>query len=538
MSDDGNASPCYLFFTSTQNPSESVDAENAFHEAADEEAASILCVLFNQRHGGDSGGRAFRYIPATALQVHEQIFFSESVGWASVYSDPDPTVYDPPPSRSLVERGRYSLQAVEWESLVLQQRSKRPNQRVAGDSPSLLAELLRAVEKHRLTFLYFARPVRRNPTSQAFWERLDDRHLPDGKIPSDDIEGTGEFLFRHRNVLDRFAQAAVSRFGSGKGRKPSRPDVDGKPIEIEGGSYPVWDLDADDCVYLDESASAVLAASTQLVRFDSKLSEVARQARFAAYDEGCQRWYADSRVRWEYLERLDACIQAMKNAEFERATERAEEVLIAFDRSKTSASPATTDQSKVDQMSEEKCDPRNVFVVYGRNDDAKRAMFEFLRALKLNPLEWDEMVKECGEGTPHPTDVIEKGFAIAQAVIVLLTPDDEARLRTEYCGPHEEEHETRLTPQPRPNVLFEAGMAFGINRRRTIIVEIGRTRPISDLAGRHTVRFDGTVSKRNSLVTRLQTAGCHASKDSEDWLEAGDFDKVLSAINLRNDVSA
>lgn len=181
---------------------------------------------------------------------------------------------------------------------------------------------------------------------------------------------------------------------------------------------------------------------------------------------------------------------------------------------------------------------RNVFVVYGRNEGARKAMFEFLRAVGLNPMEWDGLIAAHGDGTPHPTDVIETGFSIAQAIVVLLTPDDEARLRDEHHGSHEEDFEAELTGQPRPNVLFEAGMAFGISRKRTIIVEIGRLRPVSDIAGRHTIRMNGSAARRNSLVTRLQTAGCPASKDSHDWLTAGDFDGVLASLNEKKPLSS
>ncbi len=38
--------------------------------------------------------------------------------------------------------------------------------------------------------------------------------------------------------------------------------------------------------------------------------------------------------------------------------------------------------------------------------------------------------------------------------------DDVAMLRPELKGSTEPEHETNLTPQSRPNALFEAGMAM------------------------------------------------------------------------------
>lgn len=46
-------------------------------------------------------------------------------------------------------------------------------------------------------------------------------------------------------------------------------------------------------------------------------------------------------------------------------------------------------------------DAREVFVVHGRNGAARDAMFTFLRALELHPLEWSELVNTTGQGSPY-----------------------------------------------------------------------------------------------------------------------------------------
>jgi len=181
--------------------------------------------------------------------------------------------------------------------------------------------------------------------------------------------------------------------------------------------------------------------------------------------------------------------------------------------------------------SKPKVDARKVFVVYGRNSAARDALFHFLRAIGLHPLEWDEIVQATGEGSPYTGRVLEVGFSLAQAVVVLLTPDDEARLREPLWGKDEPRHETDLTPQPRPNVLVEAGMALGQHRDRTVIVEMGRLRPISDLFGRHVVRLDNTPQQRKALAQRLETAGCAVNLAGNDWLSVGDFDGALPPIS-------
>lgn len=175
-------------------------------------------------------------------------------------------------------------------------------------------------------------------------------------------------------------------------------------------------------------------------------------------------------------------------------------------------------------------DPRKVFVVHGRNERARRALFDFLRSLHLMPLEWGNWVHETGEGSPYAGYVLKKGLGEAGAFVVLLTPDDEARLQEHLRQEAEEPYEINLTGQPRPNVIFEAGMAMGIDPRRTVIVQLGKLRPMSDIFGRQVIRLDNTASKRNALSQRLKGIGCPVNTSGEDWLKAGDFDGVIREI--------
>lgn len=163
-----------------------------------------------------------------------------------------------------------------------------------------------------------------------------------------------------------------------------------------------------------------------------------------------------------------------------------------------------------------------VFVVHGRNEAARDSMFAFLRALGLSPLEWDQAVALTGKGSPYVGEVLETAFTHGRAVIVLMTPDDVAHLNLRYAdGDHDPEVEAR--GQARPNVLFEAGMAIGRNEDHTILVELGDLRPFSDIGGRHTLRLNNSAAKRQSLASRLETAGLPVDRSGTDWLTVGDF---------------
>lgn len=167
---------------------------------------------------------------------------------------------------------------------------------------------------------------------------------------------------------------------------------------------------------------------------------------------------------------------------------------------------------------------RNVFVVHGRDEQVRREMFELLRRLDLRPLEWEDLVKATGHTSPFLGDVVAHATSVAQAAVVLMTPDDLAMLHPSLHGADERPHETRPTGQPRPNVLIELGMALAAYPERTLIVEIGRLRPIADLEGRNVIRFDGSESAIGKIVERLKLAGCEVGDSGADWRRTRPFE--------------
>ena len=162
-------------------------------------------------------------------------------------------------------------------------------------------------------------------------------------------------------------------------------------------------------------------------------------------------------------------------------------------------------------------DQRKVMVIYGQDSDAARALFDWLRAVGLRPQEWGQLVQDTGDASPFIGQVLEKAFIEAQAVVALFTPDEHVRLRSELSGAVQE-----WRVQARPNVLFEAGMAFATHPRRTLLVVLGSQELPSDLAGRHYVRL-GTVESLQDLAQRLDRAGCPVDLSGSDWLNTRRF---------------
>jgi predicted nucleotide-binding protein len=163
---------------------------------------------------------------------------------------------------------------------------------------------------------------------------------------------------------------------------------------------------------------------------------------------------------------------------------------------------------------------KNVFVVYGRDERLRRDLFSFLRALDLNPLEFEEMAHLTGNASPFTLEVIETGFDNAQACVVLLSPDEAVNLRK----PLRSDGDTDVQEfQPRQNVLIEAGMAIALQPKRTVFVRVGKVREISDLAGKNYVNLTNSAESRNKFLSRLQVAGCEPKSNRSDWLTEGNF---------------
>lgn len=82
--------------------------------------------------------------------------------------------------------------------------------------------------------------------------------------------------------------------------------------------------------------------------------------------------------------------------------------------------------------------------------------------------------------------------------------------------------------QARPNVLFELGMALMAYPQNTVIVEVGRLRPLSALSGLNVVRFDGSANAVKKVLNRLELAGCAIDYSGRDWLDTSRFANIAA----------
>jgi len=160
-----------------------------------------------------------------------------------------------------------------------------------------------------------------------------------------------------------------------------------------------------------------------------------------------------------------------------------------------------------------------VVVVHGRDAARTAFFFKLLQRLNVHAVAFDELIARSGSSSPSIRQLIRTAFTQAQAVIILFTGDDVANLRPDLLGTSEGGDERMPTPQPRPHLLFEAGVAVALQPDRTIIVEVQPLRGLLNLDGVHVVRFStGSREERTQLVNRLRAAGCKLDTSGIHWL--------------------
>ena len=185
------------------------------------------------------------------------------------------------------------------------------------------------------------------------------------------------------------------------------------------------------------------------------------------------------------------------------------------------AAPALVRRGKAGRPPKTK--ENTVFVVHGRDVALRSAMYEFLGALGLRPLEWGHAIRAAKGGNPYVNDAVAKVMEQAQAIVILLSADDEAKLKDQFVGASERQTEGKLRGQARPNVIFETGIAVGTHHRKTVMVRVGDVKPFSDVGGMHIPRLGDDAASRNEIANRLEALGCRTDREGDHWLHAGNF---------------
>jgi hypothetical protein len=95
-----------------------LDSDTVFYKIAGEEPTRLLVQLFTKQYAQVSEGLSFSMTPEDAVPPVERILLEEALTKLEIYDDPDPWIYDPPPTQETLERAHYARQAGSWERFV------------------------------------------------------------------------------------------------------------------------------------------------------------------------------------------------------------------------------------------------------------------------------------------------------------------------------------------------------------------------------------------------------------------------------------
>ena len=160
------------------------------------------------------------------------------------------------------------------------------------------------------------------------------------------------------------------------------------------------------------------------------------------------------------------------------------------EENQTSLSPAA--QSPAAQENE-RTNTNEVFVIHGRDNEAKETVARFLQRLDLTPVILHEQPNQGRTIIEKFEQQAQVGFAVA-----LLTPDDVGALKND---------EKNLKPRARQNVVFELGYFLGrLGRERVCALTKGNVELPSDYDGVVYISLDDGGWKMD-LIRELKNIG-------------------------------
>lgn len=133
-------SESYLFVTG--GGQEGLSPGTVFCRVADAELATSICRLCEREYGADL---SFSHMPSSSFPPEEQVLLDEALDDLIIYDDPDPGIYDPPPTRQTLQRVECARRCQRWEEMLKNRRRlagarAKPDPQVRGVNCAKAAE--------------------------------------------------------------------------------------------------------------------------------------------------------------------------------------------------------------------------------------------------------------------------------------------------------------------------------------------------------------------------------------------------------------
>lgn len=157
---------------------------------------------------------------------------------------------------------------------------------------------------------------------------------------------------------------------------------------------------------------------------------------------------------------------------------------------------------------------KSVFLIHGRDLECTDDVRRLLETAGLEVSTFDDVGASLKSGAPFVGEVVQVGVDGCDAVIALFTPDELAALGSSFRRDQDEPTD-RLRWQARPNVIFEAGLALGLNAKGTVLVTVGSDVSLfSDLEGRMVRRLDDGRDSKTKLLEALNQIGAELAPEA------------------------
>jgi Predicted nucleotide-binding protein containing TIR-like domain len=193
---------------------------------------------------------------------------------------------------------------------------------------------------------------------------------------------------------------------------------------------------------------------------------------------------------------------------------------VAFPGKALMLAPQNTQQS----LAVESDQSKRVLIIYSQNEAARIEISEFLKGANLIPVEWKQIEIHLEKSGPSIDEVLSVAFDKVQAVMVVLTGDDLVEPGREFVDERNPGRVKAARFQPVPDLLFKAGVAFGMKSTRTVLVALGKVRPLHSLLERHLIRLTDSYEDRKEVITKLQQAHCLIT--GYEWSVKGNFQNL------------
>jgi len=160
-----------------------------------------------------------------------------------------------------------------------------------------------------------------------------------------------------------------------------------------------------------------------------------------------------------------------------------------------------------------------IAIIFGRDEGARDVLLKVCRMIGHDPRVFED-AKNDGPGRPFNSEIISHLFVGVDAVLVAITPDEEATLRFGLRGVTPEDWGVYV--RMRPNVLLEYGMAVAKLSSKVVEVSFGypyREIP-SDWLGLNPIAWGDAPSSILQIRERLEAVGIECRVPSAEELSS------------------